>query len=123
MNEEKLQSLGQRVVRCRYWRWMPGMLTLTGHRVSDEDAETDAPTLFNDDLPDLSDPATVGYLLALVREAWSDPRIGVRGYIDDPGDPLYYAVEPLDLEVTGDSEAEALVAALEAAGTQEDEQL
>jgi hypothetical protein len=55
-----------------------------------------------------------------VRKAWSDPRIGIRGYIDDPGDPLYYAVEPLDVEVTGDTEAEALVAALEAASTQED---
>lgn len=46
-------------------------------------------------LPDLADPATVGCLLALVREAWGNPRLRVSR--------------------PDRSNAEALVAALEAA--------
>lgn len=64
-------------------------------------------------LPDLADPATLGCLLALVREAWGDPLAYTmacygrwtlcsdRDEEIDPGD--------------GPTEAEALVAALEAA--------
>lgn len=135
MNEGKLQSLGQRVVRCRYWRWLPGMLTLTGHRVSDEDAETDEPILFDDDLPDLRDPATVGCLLALVRKVWSSaPATTSRFIYYSPERGSYsswactYWRPDADsrqggawIQAHGDTEAEALVAALEAAGTQEGE--
>jgi hypothetical protein len=130
MNEEKLQSLGQRVVRCRYWRWLPGMLTLTGHRVSNEDAETDEPTLFDDDLPDLSDPATVGCLLARVRFALPDPTVFVYSYAADMSVPdskvlwglngMFLAPEQRLLDQP--SEVEALVVALELAGKQEGEE-
>jgi hypothetical protein len=71
------------------------------------------------DLPDLSDPATLGCLLALVREAL-DPRVW--------GSPLCLAKTKEGWELgyflngdwftplgTCDTEAEALVAALEAA--------
>jgi hypothetical protein len=76
-----------------------------------DDANSDTEDL-QGELPDLNDPATVGCLLALVREAWGDPRAYVRaGYgwewITD------YCVE--ELPPGGETEAEALVAALEAA--------
>ncbi len=73
------------------------------------------------ELPDLADPATLGCLLALVREAWQSPAAQVspsrnaldtviewRCYPNRPGeygDPVFF----------GNTEAEALVAALEAA--------
>jgi hypothetical protein len=50
-----LEDLGRRAVACKHWRWMDGMVTFG---------------FVGEDVPDLSDPATLGCLLALVREAW-----------------------------------------------------
>lgn len=63
-------------------------------------------------LPDLADPATLGCLLALVREAWGDQRLRVEGYPD-----CWRCVwwEGSRIVGLGPSEAAALVAALEAA--------
>jgi hypothetical protein len=63
-------------------------------------------------LPDLTDPATLGCLLALVREAWNDQRAYIRAsfgweHITD------YCVEKWP--PGGETEAEALVAALKSA--------
>ena len=70
-------------------------------------------------LPDLTDPATLGCLLALVREAWGDPRL-VAIYCEPahPGQSEGWAVQRADnrMPVVGEdhaTEAEALVAALE----------
>ena len=67
-------------------------------------------------LPDLSDPATLGCLLALVREAWGVPELNpywsdvrcewVLWHVDDAEDAP---------RITAGSETEALVAALFAA--------
>jgi hypothetical protein len=63
-------------------------------------------------VPDLSDPATVvGCLLALVREAWGDPA----AHAVPDGDWHVYGDMPETEYGTGDTEAAALVAALEAA--------
>lgn len=64
-------------------------------------------------LPDLSDPATLGCLLALVREAWDDQSVGT-SYTRHEG---WEATAPNGVEEwpRGDTEAEALVAALESA--------
>lgn len=62
-------------------------------------------------VPDLTDPATLGCLLALVRKAWNDPQMCTYGR------GLWDVVSKSEQIVTQDweSEAEALVAALEAA--------
>jgi hypothetical protein len=68
-----------------------------------------------DALPDLTDPATVGCLLALVRDAYADARITVV----PRGARVWAVVYPGWLRMKaiamGKTEAEALVAALEAA--------
>ena len=110
-----VNPLAQRAVACSHWRWLPGMRTLVGYRVGDEDAETDAPTPFQDDVPDLEDPATRGSVLSLIRKTWNDPLMVPVGYVvegrvrwrfdsdDHPVEDLYDC----------DSEAQVLVEALE----------
>jgi len=133
MNLEQALALGRRAKRCHRWRWAPGMLTFTGYRVTDEDAQTDVPTLFPDDKPDFRDPATLGWLLALVRDAWpTAPAITARFtyYSPERGSYSSWACtywRPDDgpsrgawVQAHGESEAEALVAALEAAGKGEE---
>jgi len=71
-------------------------------------------------LPDLDDPATLGCLLALVREAWGDVRIVCEWHARERGDGVqdgWWIVDESGsvLPFTGGHEAEALVAALEAA--------
>lgn len=132
MNEGEALVLGRRARRCSRWKWAPGMLTLTGYRVSDDDAETDKPTLFDDDDPDLRDPATLGCLLALVRDAWpTAPATTARFtyYSPERGSYSNWACtywRPDDgpsrgawIQAHGETEIEALVAALEAAGVRE----
>jgi hypothetical protein len=72
-------------------------------------------------LPDFGDPATLGCVLELVRQAWGDPMISV--WHGDPDWPTWYAGRPdrcagiqhLPGDPGGDSEAEALLRALECA--------
>jgi len=127
-------DLAHRAVACKGWRWMPGMLDLFGRRVMcvwpddlgikwshipDNCVVRDA-----DALPDLTDPATLGCLLALVREAWSAPRALVR--LSANGTSFHvFDVDRVTMGgnwaafLCGDrglqTEAGALVAALEAA--------
>lgn len=79
--EEKMQDLARRAVACKRWRWMPGMAGCQGERVLDVsisgsatvvDFEDHDPrwTLPDEALPDLTDPATLGCLLALVLEIY-----------------------------------------------------
>lgn len=95
---------------------MPGMLWLL---INEDgvcyncDRVTQANLVFSDALPDLSDPATLGCLLALVREAWDDP-FALVDY-DRCNWGLFTRKHDCVWVCTADTEAEALVAALEAA--------
>lgn len=81
----ELEVLGRRAVACKGWRCMPGMMNDSGQRIIEsnfglrtvyfcyegltENNQDDA----EDAIPDFSDPATVGCLVALVREVLNEP--------------------------------------------------
>ena len=107
MTDEEATALGKRLVACRHFRPMRGMLDMQGRT-------WDASLLWrwsNDvDVPDLRDPATLGCVLEMVREAWGD-KVVIRD-----GNGWFY-VETDERAWDGDntdSLMEALVAALEA---------
>lgn len=122
---EAQTALSHRAVACKGWRWMPGMPTSNGGRVFavDEDGSCRldfgaeevpfwcTPETMRKMTPDLTDPATLGCLLALVREAHGQSTLspvsrGLRRWcLAD------YGTTALE----GETEIELLVAALEAA--------
>ena len=149
MNEGQLQILGRRARRCAGWRWMPGMhvirprlggaggmgITPTHYRLVDgggwpvphEWGLIDIAKISDDTMlvPDLRDPATLGCLLALVRDAVNDPALCIVSYHVGHGrwQKVVWSVDATDQQWQQKhrlfdlpSEAEALVAALEAAG-------
>ena len=123
---EEMIALARRAVACKNWKWMPGMAgtdalgvpfrcALTHHSggmmvvagMAFMPAHPDALARM---FPDLSDPATLGCLLHLVREAYADPLIST------VYDSAYWFVEhPEGMLSQNNTEAEALVSALEAA--------
>ena len=112
MTDEQI-ALARRAVACKGWRWRKGTRWWTDDdhgRLDDFQPEyMGRPTHA---LPDLRDPATLGCVLALVREAH-----GRHCYTQACGG--YWTIQDGDTEdAWGDhcaTEAEALVAALEAA--------
>ena len=133
---DEMKALARRVVACAGWRWMPGMrtrinvrpgdeqhaivchydgngaLVLADERGSDHGWYRMAPGVVRGAvLPDLADPATIGCLLHLVREAWGEPDTCVvhsGGY-----DGLDWWVPCAGRSECIRTEAEALVVALE----------
>jgi hypothetical protein len=94
MTSDDKEALARRAVQCKGWRWMPGMRVTSKLDCIDEGHHEPGRVtgvtrykwgvfvdLFDDDgdahsisadflLPDLSDPAALGCLFALVRKAW-----------------------------------------------------
>ena len=131
MNDEQI-ALARHAVACDHWRWMPGIRLECGdillwsddhhwhcaggqnwtrwrhERIGQADRGS---------LPDLTDPGTLGCLLALVREAWGDPdahpALGAAGWVLMSGESR--VADVVYPSPAGRTEAEALVAALEAA--------
>lgn len=110
-------DLARRAVACPGWRWLPGMACVNASmpdtwcaRIGDERKPT-----YNHYLPDLSDSCTRGGLLALVREARKDPTY-LPTCLQGPPDEAWVVDRPSRIRKTWyESEAAALVAALEAA--------
>lgn len=133
MTAPDVVKLGRRAVACRAWRWVPGMLSDNGYRILGDDeypATVPDSTDTNEHggfsggsgnshlyAPDMTDPATLGCLLALVREAWGEPTLSAawaarRWYIVTPVRGVGFdALKAID----SPDELSALVAALEAA--------
>ena len=136
----ELESLGRRAIACKGWRWLPGMLAyhpnwragrvshvgLTAVRVACRypspmggTAWAVPPLPITGLLPDLSDPATLGCQLALVREAIGCPEAHVyynphrlsSRWVVRWGHEWVQGIRTVD----ANTEAEALVAALETA--------
>ena len=81
-------DLARRAVAAKGWRWLPGMravehavpgMALSTRPMRVDDYWHEVGVWLPDWLPDLSDPATRGCILALVREAWNDPYLCVVG--------------------------------------------
>jgi len=112
---DEMISLARRAVACRGWRWMPGMILTSGLRLRYE-----AHAFSPDEIPDLTDPATLGCLLALVREAMGDQHICVCwDFVNElwvcEGKFEYNGKKYLGLIKEAQTYAEALVVTLEAA--------
>lgn len=129
-------SLAKRAIASKWWKWLPGML-VTGEDWSEVyrivggqeiAVETDSAWHCyagwsnipfseyekSEALPDFSDPATLGCLLFLVRQAYKAPWIDV--VCESANDPDYVWRVNLDNNCfRATSEAEALIMALEAA--------
>ena len=128
---EEIEQLARRAVACKRWRWMPGMLTEKGLRVIQRDRDGYVVWYYQDKWyiaelvpgtrPDLTDPATLGCLLGLVREAWgptASVSVNLSGFWAVGGATVLKGKgkgSSINLGIWKNSELEALVAALEVA--------
>ena len=127
LTEEQAIALGKRAMAAG-WKWQPGAVDMHGCRCVAVDASgpRGVPVnpehdiwFFRDDIPDFRDPATLGILLAQVREVWKGPGIFTVDHFARNGSGSWgvYSYQFLVRSTPRrkyPTEAEALVAALEA---------
>ena len=123
MTKQDADELGRRALACKHWRWMDGMTVhglptyrvvsnnCDGHTYRTDGYDSDS---LRDCVPDLSDPATLGCLLHLVRQAQPDQGRWVMSSCCSAYG-RWYTNPSRGGGRDYDTEAEALVAALEAA--------
>ena len=123
---EQIEQLARRAVACKRWRWMPGMRTSEGWRVirgstesgcwaydeNPENWQVADNRLEDGTLPDLTDAATMGCLLALVRAHFPN---ATTNWAMVSGERRWAAHGVWAGAYLYPTEAAALVAALEAA--------
>ncbi len=121
-----LEDLGRRAVACKHWLWMPGMAVLGGFAgvdrlFTDKFGMIHVPDKDAGMVPDFTDPATLGCLLHLVREAWGDEDLSAdrvsraHDKLPDVWQVYVFYESGVKDVLSGHSEVEALVAALGAA--------
>lgn len=127
MTPDDLIALGKRAVACKGFRWLRGMLRQDDYRYVSSgvwarwsDVHSLTTALHSpDQWPDLTDSATRGCLLTLVREAWGGDfeQVWLEWYppLSRWGIQGGHAGTRSVLLASGPTEAEALVAALETA--------
>lgn len=111
MTDAEAEALGRRLVACRHFRPMRGMRDLQGRTWTPDLLWRWTPGV---DVPDLRDPATRGCVLELVREAHACLFLQVSVSISREHG-YRFECSPHHKGKWVDTEAEALVAALEAA--------
>lgn len=133
---DALTAAAERLVSLPGFRWMPGMVDTNGNRFVGDTETAEPLSIFVTwlvgvaeggekvpyALPDLTDPATLGCVLAMVREAWKRPGVHVRVIRPIQGlhknkDTFYQAWDEFAgvLVERAATEAECLVNALAAA--------
>lgn len=121
MNGAFLSALGSRAKNAARWKWLPGMLSrypdgsmyrlrsrynFNGWEIPDKN-----PPNRRAAWPDLSDPATLGCVLAIVRECLSDESVSTSHFKGQ----WHVKASTGEFVASAYSEAEALVKALELA--------
>lgn len=135
------EEIGKRALLCKHWRWLPGMRTNLGgivvHAETEQYVEEGdnriqgvsvfhggfAEMLLAEAYPDLKDPATLGCVLELAREANESFVAVVPGDFSEVS-WLILTSEDTHLMAEYDlprTEAEAVVMALEYAGSDYDD--
>jgi hypothetical protein len=135
---EEMKALGRRALACKHWRWTEGMKAVGHARLPNAYFRVDEPQNVSGEwanaLPDLSDAATRGCVLDVLRAAWRCPTIYVRQSTTRRASDGVIAWEVCDLWLDAQacavlgisregsvgcwgfaSEAEALIGALESA--------
>jgi hypothetical protein len=112
----RYKTLAKRVIKCKGWRWLPGMAYQTSDGVTWRVPDSGLVALEFECLPMLDDPTTLGGLLELVRRAWQDNSLYVHPISRIKGKQWRVGrigIVPILSDYS--SEVEALVSALESA--------